>query len=52
MNHLYIHTGISSKKENIFAGVFCIVVKDNLNRHDKMTSFQNLLGMADVLITK
>jgi alpha-L-arabinofuranosidase len=50
MNHLYIHTGISSKKENIFAAVFNIALKDNLNCHDKMTSFQNLDGMADVLI--
>ncbi len=50
MNHLYSHTGSSSKKENIFAKILNITVKDNLNRHDKMTSFQNLYVMADVLI--
>jgi len=52
MNHLYNHTGISNKKENIFAVLFNIAFKDKMIRHDKMTSFQNLLLLAGVLLIR
>ncbi len=39
-----------SKKDNIFETLFNIASKDKLIRHDKMTSFQNLLIMAGVLL--
>jgi len=39
-----------SKKDNIFAALFIIGFKDRMIRHDKMTSFQNLLIMAGVLL--
>lgn len=52
MNHLYNHTGISNKKENIFAALLNIALKDKMIRHDKMTSFQNLSSLAGVLLSR
>jgi hypothetical protein len=49
INPRYNHTGISSKKDNIFAAVFNIVIKDTLNHHDKMTCLINKMTMAEVL---
>ncbi len=49
MNQRYSHTGISSKKDSIFARVFDIVCKDKLNQSDKMTCSRNKMTMADIL---
>jgi hypothetical protein len=52
ISHLYSQTGISSRKDNIFAGVFVIRSKDKMNRHDKMTCLNLRTTMADILLKR
>jgi len=52
MNNLYNHTGMRSKKDNIFAALFITGFKDRMIQHDKMTYFKNLSVMAGVLLKR